>query len=120
MSFIIFNNLLLKCNEVFSRSSAGKESTYNAGDCSLIPESEHSPGEGIGLPTPAFLGFFGGSYGEKSTCNVGGLVSIPGLGRSPGGGHVNPFQYFCLEIPRGQRSLAGYGPWGRKESDTTK
>ena len=27
-------------------------------------------GEGIGLPTPAFLGFFGGSYGEESTCNV--------------------------------------------------
>ena len=24
---------------------------------------------------------------------------IPGLGRSPGGGHGNPFQYSCLEIP---------------------
>ena len=28
-------------------SSAGKESTYNAGDPSSIPESERSPGEGI-------------------------------------------------------------------------
>ena len=35
---------------------------------------------------------------------------IPGWGRSPGGGHGNPLQYFCLEIPHGQRSLAGYGP----------
>ena len=24
---------------------------------------------------------------------------IPGSGRSPGGGHGNPFQYSCLEIP---------------------
>ena len=23
----------------------------------------------------------------------------------------------CLENPHGQRSLAGYSPWGRKESD---
>ena len=48
------------------------------------------------------------------------VVSIPGLGRSPGGGHGNPLQYSCLENSHGQRSLAGYSPWGRKESDTTK
>ena len=42
---------------------------------------------------------------------------IPGSGRSPGRGHGNPLS--CLENPHGQRSLAGYGPWGRKESDTT-
>ena len=24
---------------------------------------------------------------------------IPGSGRFPGGGHGNPFQYSCLEIP---------------------
>ena len=45
---------------------------------------------------------------------------ILGLGRSPGGGHGNPLQYFCLENPRGQRSLVGYSPWGRKESDMTE
>ena len=32
----------------------------------------------------------------------------------------NPLQYSCLENPHGQRSLAGYSPWGRKESDTTE
>ena len=35
--------------------------------------------------------------------------SIPGLGRSPGAGHGN------LLLPgesHGQRSLAGYSPWG--------
>ena len=46
--------------------------------------------------------------------------SIPWLGRSPGGGNGNPFQYSCLEKPHGQRSLAGYSPWGRRELDTTE
>ena len=36
-----------------------------------------------------------------------------------GEGNGNPLQYSCLENPHGQRSLAGYSPWGRKESDTT-
>ena len=31
-----------------------------------------------------------------------------------------PTQVFCLENPHGQRSLAGYSPWGGKESDTTE
>ena len=46
--------------------------------------------------------------------------STPGLGRSPGGGHGNPLQYSCLENLHGQRSLAGYSPWGRRESDMTE
>ena len=46
--------------------------------------------------------------------------SIPGSGISPGGGHGNPLPYFCLENPHGQRSLAGYSPWGRKELDMTE
>ena len=46
--------------------------------------------------------------------------SIPGLGRSPGEVHGNPLQYSCLENPHGQRSLAGYSPWGHKESDMTE
>ena len=58
--------------------------------------------------------------GKESTCNAGDLASIPGLQRSPGGGHCNPFQYSCLENPHGQRSLAGYSPWCRKELDTTE
>ena len=49
---------------------------------------------------------------------VGHLGATPGLGRVPGGGHGNPLQYSCLENPHEQRSLAGYSPWGRKESDT--
>ena len=37
---------------------------------------------------------------------------IPRLGRCPGGGHGNPLQDSCLENLHGQRSLAGYSPWG--------
>ena len=66
------------------------------------------------------MGFPGGLDGKESVCNERDLGSIPGLGRSPGGGHDNPFQYSCLENPHGQRSLAGYSPWGLKESDMTE
>ena len=52
--------------------------------------------------------------------DVRDVGSIPGFGRYPGEGHGNPLQYSCLENPYGQRSLAGYSPWGRKESDTTE
>ena len=49
-----------------------------------------------------------------------GVSSIPGLGRSLEGGHDNLLQGSCLENPHGQRSLAGYSPWGQTESDTTE
>ena len=64
----------------------------------------------------SFLGFPAGSVGKESACNAGDLGSIPRLGRSPEGGHGNLLQYSCLENPHGQRSLAGYSPWGCKES----
>ena len=60
---------------------------------------------------------------KNTPANVGEVRdsgSILGLGRSPGGGHDNPLQYSCLENPHGQRSVAGYGPEGQKESDTTE
>ena len=101
----------------FPGSSAGKESTCNAGD----------PGSYVGkipwrrdrLPTPVFLGFPGGSDGKESVCSAKDLSSIPGLGRFLGGGHGSPLQYFCLKDSHGYRSLAGYNPWGQKESDMT-
>ena len=64
-----------------------------------------------------YTGFPGGSGSKESACNVGDLGSIPGMGRSPGGRHGYPLQYSCLENPHEQRSLAGYSPWGHKESE---
>ena len=65
-------------------------------------------------------GFPGGSDGKESACNPGDLGLIPRLGRYPEGGHGNPLQYSLLENPHGQRSLAGYSPWGCKEFNMTK
>ena len=36
------------------------------------------------------------------------------VGKIPWRGHDNPLQYSRLENPHGQRSLAGYSPWGRR------
>ena len=46
--------------------------------------------------------------------------SILGSKRSPGEGNGNPLQYSCLGNLMNRRSLAGYSPWGQKESDMTE
>ena len=56
-----------------------------------------------------------GSDSKKSACNAGDLGLIPELGRSPGEENGNPPQYSLPGESHGQRSLAGYSPWGHKE-----
>ena len=63
----------------------------------MIPGLGRAPGEGIGYPTPVFLGFPCGSAGKESTCNAGDLGSISGLGRSSGEGKGYAVQYSELE-----------------------
>ena len=60
------------------------------------------------------MGFPGGSGGEELACNEGDLGWKDPLEESMAT-HSS-----CLENPHGQRSLAGYSPWGHKESDTTE
>ena len=45
---------------------------------------------------------------------------IPVLGRSPEGGKWQPTPVFLPEKACGQRSLAGYSPWDRKEWNMTE
>ena len=92
----------------------------NAGDPGFDSWVRKIPWRRDRLPTPVFLGFSGGSDSKESACSRGDLGSVPVLGSSPGGGHGNTLQYSCLENLYGQRSLAGYSPWGSKESDTTE
>ena len=66
------------------------------------------------------LDFPGGSDYKESACNAGDLGSIPGLEGFPGGGHGYPLQHFYMENSQEQRSLAGYSPWGHKQSDMTE
>ena len=81
----------------FPDSLVGKKSSCSAGDPSSIPGSGRSAGEGIGYPTPVFLGSPCGSAGKESTCHVGDLGLIPELGRSLGEGKSYPLQYSGLE-----------------------
>ena len=46
--------------------------------------------------------------------------SIPGSGRSRGEGNGNPLQSSLPGKSHGQRSLVGYSPWDRRESDSIK
>ena len=65
--------------------------------------------------------FSAGSDGKESACNVEDPGSVPQRGRSPGEGNGYLLQHSCLDsILLGQRRLAGYILWGRKESDTTE
>ena len=60
-------------------------------------------------------GFPCGSAGKESACKAEDLGSIAGLGRSPGEGKGLPTPVFW---PGEFHGL--YGPWGRRESDTTE
>ena len=86
----------------------------NAGDTrdvGLIPVSGRSLGEGNSNP----LQYSWGSVGKESLqCRRPGFS--PGVGNIP---WRRERQYTPLFLPGkspGQRGLAGYNPWGRKES----
>ena len=65
-------------------------------------------------------GFPGGSDDEESACNVGDQGSIPGWGRSPWRREWQAIPVFLPGELHEERSVAGYSPWGCKESDTTE
>ena len=64
-------------------------------------------------------GFSGVSDGEESACKAGDPGLIPGSGRSLEKGMV-PTLVFLPGKFNGQRILAGYTPWDRKELDTSE
>ena len=64
-----------------------------------------------------FTIFPGSCGGKESTCQAGDAGSIRGLGR---GRKRQPTPVPLPGKSHGQRSLVGYSPWGRKESDTTE
>ena len=52
--------------------------------------------------------------GKESDCNTGDVASILGSGRSPWRRKWQPTALFLPGKSCGQRSLAGYSPWGYK------
>ena len=89
--------------------SAGKESAWISGDPSLIPALGRSAREGIGHRL---------QYSWASL--VAQLVKdLPAMqdtwvGKIPWRTAWQPLQYYCLENPHRQRSLAGYSPPGHR------
>ena len=59
-------------------------------------------------------GFPHSSVGKESACNAGDPGLIPGLERCPGEGNGKLIPVFLPGESYGQRSLAGYNPWGHK------
>ena len=69
------------------------------------------------------MAFPGGAVVKNLSANSGDprdAGSTPGLGRFPGVGNGNPLQHSCLENSMDRVALAGYSPWGHKESDMTE
>ena len=99
---------------VFPGSSAGKESTCNAGDPCAIPGSGRSAGEGIGYPL---------RYSWASL--VAQLVkNLPAMQET----WINPWVWKILWRREKQPTpvfwpgefYGLYSPWGHKESDRTE
>ena len=68
---------------------------------------------------PEFLS--GGSDGKESTCDVGDPAMFDSwLRKIPWRRERLPTPVSSPGELHGQRSLAGYSPWGRQESDTTE
>ena len=113
-------NYLALCSLwVFPGSSASKESICNAGGPGwLSPGSGRSPGAGRGYP----LQYPWASLVIQLVKNPPAMREtwVPSLGWEDPLEEGNPLQYSCPENPHGQRHLAGCGPQGHKESDTTK
>ena len=68
-------------------------------------------------------GFPGGSVVENPLANEGDAKDvglIPWVGKIPWRRKWQPIPVFLLGKFHGQRSLAGYSPWGHKESDMTE
>ena len=95
----------------FPGSPAGKESTCNAGDPSLIPGSGGSPGERVGYP----LQYSWASLVAQTVKNQPAMREtwVQSLGWEYPLEEVmdgNPLQYSFLENPHWQRCLVGYSP----------
>ena len=64
--------------------------------------------------------FPGGSDGKASAYNVGYPGFNPWVRKIPWRRKWQPTPVFLPGKSHGWRSLVGYSPWGRKESDTTE
>ena len=103
----------------FPGCSAGKQSTYNAGDPGLIPAMGSPPEEGIGY----LLQYSWASLVAqlvKKCLQRGRHEFDPWVGKIPWMRAWQPTPVFLPGESHGQRSLIGYSPKGRQDSNTTE
>ena len=90
-------------------SSAGKESTCNAGDLGLIPGSGRFPEEGIGYPLQySWASLVAQLVKNPPACGRPGFD--PWVGKIPWRRAWQPTPVFWVGEFHGQRSLPGYSP----------
>ena len=64
--------------------------------------------------------FPGGTRGKEPACQCRRRRFDPWVGKIPWRRKWHPTPVFLPGKSHGQRSLEGYSPWGRKESDVTE
>ena len=103
----------------FPSSSAGKESTCNAGSPGLIPWLGRSHGEGIGFPLQySWASLLDQLVKNRLQCRRPGFS--PCVWKIPWRREWLPTPVPLPGKSHGQRSLVGYSPWSPIESDTTE
>ena len=113
----------------FPCGSVGKESTCSVGDQGVIPRLE-IPWRRERLPTPVFWPReFHRRYSPWASLVVPSVKHLPAMRRpgfDPWVGKIlwrrkwQPTPVLLPGKPHGWRSMVGYSPWGRKESDMTE
>ena len=68
----------------------------------------------------SILGFSGGSDSKESACSAGALVRSLGREDPLEKRMATQSSILAWRIPWTERSLSGYSPWGRKESDVSE
>ena len=116
-NFPVSENSDFKLNHTYSPgfpgSSAGKKSACNAGDPSLISGSGRSPREGIGCPLQcSWASLVAQMVKNPPTMRENKPGFDPWAGKIPWKREQLPTPVFWPGESHGQRSLAGYSPWG--------
>ena len=101
----------------FPGSSAGKESACNVRDPSSIPGSGRSPGEGISYPLQYSWASLVAQMAKNPPAMRETWVWSLGWEDPLEESMATHSSILAWRVPFGQRSLAGYSPWGRQESD---
>ena len=111
----------------FPGGSGSKEATCSAGDQGSIPGSGKSPGEENGNPpqyswpeSPMDRGAWKAAVHESICLECWRPGFDPWVGKIPWRRKWQPTPVLLPGESHGGRSLVGYSPWGRKESDMTE